>query len=289
MKNLLLSCLFSISTFYSIAQQQIPNGDFEEWGTYSKCSNLDSIGNFMSADELISNYCSPLQSIIKTNSSYSGTYAVKIIPLDISPVGLIANNIRIGTDLTNPDQGIPFSSKPSSLKGYYKGLLGSGDSLGITIKLKNNNGIVAQGKFTQKSNILVDAYTLFEINLNYNSLNTSDPDSLVIFISLGTSNANERLNQNTEIYLDNLTFDYSITTSTTAYASTSPISVYAANKNINFSESVSDVHIVDMIGAQKLQEASNTKLLNAAALTTGMYIVTYKYHNAYFSKKVVIE
>ena len=89
--------------------------------------------------------------------------------------------------------------------------------------------------------------------------------------------------------IDNLQFEYPTPTSNTNYSATSSINVFAANKNINFSENVSDVHVVDMTGASKMQETASTQQLNVATLKSGLYVVTYMYNDTYFSKKIVLE
>jgi hypothetical protein len=93
----------------------------------------------------------------------------------------------------------------------------------------------------------------------------------------------------TKAVIDNLQFEYATPTVTTHYTSTSSINVFAANKNINFSDNVSDVHVVDMTGVNALQETASTKQLNAGNLKNGLYVVTYKYNDNYFSKKIVLE
>jgi hypothetical protein len=44
-----------------------------------------------------------------------------------------------------------------------------------------------------------------------------------------------------------------------------------------------------MTGVNALQETASTQQVNAANLKSGLYVVTYKYNDNYFSKKIVIE
>jgi len=292
MKNALLILLLAAQTFFSAAQNTplLPNGDFENWAAFSPCPAIDSIGNFIFLDETLNNldqnFCNTTPSIFKSTDVYSGNYAVKMTGYYHLGDGVGANQISLGNNIAENGRGIPFTGRPTKLIGYYKFTKGGSDILGISVSAYSTSaGEIFNEKLTITTSVL--NYTKFEIILNYDATITDNPTNLNLTIAIG--NTNNQANAATILYIDNLAFEYATTTSTTNYTSTSAINVYAANRNINFSENVSDVHVVDMVGAQKIQETSTTKTLNAASLTTGMYIVTYKYNDAYYSKKVVIE
>ena len=96
-------------------------------------------------------------------------------------------------------------------------------------------------------------------------------------------------NPNSYVLIDDLVFEYGPTTATTSASTTSPVNVYTTLKDINFSNEVSDVAIYNLVGSQELNQTAATKTVNAAALKSGMYVVTYKYNDNFYSKKVVIE
>lgn len=304
MKNLLLAITFSVTSFYSIAQQQIPNGDFENWVSSPYCFGLDSADNFLTGDAFTylnakkntgSGTC-PGSPNYKSGDSQSGAHALTISARYIANQPnfnfvTLGNANDFGGLFGIGSEGVPFTGQPTKLTGYYKlNTTVTTDELKISVSGENANSSssgIFYGIFTTLGN--QDLYKKFEINLAYNPSDPSNPTTLKLVIAVGNGNDNS-MDENTIAFIDNLVFEYDNTaTSTLTYTTTSPINVYAANKNINFSENVSDVHVVDMVGSQKMQEALTTKTLNAASLTAGMYIITYKYNDAYYSKKVVIE
>lgn len=312
MKTLLLTAAMIASILTSFAQTQIPNGDFEDWSAVSNCKKgIDSLNNFFSSENfmyynnLISGnkveYCPDNAMPLKSTDKQSGNYALRLgaLTYSLNQIPYYSYNfVTLGTaelsgsgnNIGIASMGIPFTGRPTKLTGYYKFIPGvDTDSLNLIVAGYDNlkGDSLFYGQFITSST--QSTYKKFEIKLNYNTADQSDPILLYIGIIVGSLQT-PFIDPNTVAFIDNLVFEYdNPTTSTINYTSTSPINVYAANKNINFSENVSDIHVVDMIGAHKMQAASATKTLDAAALTTGMYIVTYKYNDAYFSKKVVIE
>ena len=292
MKKLLLSVTFATLSLFSIAQNQtVPNGDFEDWLPFSFCPNIDSLQGYITYDEFIfteTGSCSSHLMVKKSTDKYSGTYALELNPyydgIDYLSSGVYSSLNLFETAI----QGVPFASTPNKLTGYYKFNQGvSDDNFFISAQVSDKYGYsIADGYMLISETI--STYTKFEIPLNNSNNNTNPPKTLVITFLIGNT-LYDTASPLTKLVIDNLQFEYDTPTATNNFTSTSPINVFAANKNINFSENVSDVHVVDMVGAQKIQETTNTKIVNAASLTTGMYIVTYKYNDAYFSKKVVIE
>jgi len=284
MKKLLLSAALVASSLLSFAQTPaVPNGDFENWSTTGSCGPVPA--EYISEADLFNESlaeCPTASGITKSTNKYSGTYALQLSPLNY--IIDMSNGLYSGTSVSDQD-GVAFTGRPTKLIGYTKFTKGGTDTLGIFVDLLDNNGDeVGFGELSINSTQA--GYTRFELTITYIPTNTNAVSNLGIGFGLGS--ADNSASANSVALIDGLTFEYP-TTATMNFTSTSPINVYAANKNINFSENVSDVNVVDMIGASKMQEASATKTLNAAALTTGMYIVTYKYNDAYFSKKVVIE
>lgn len=283
MKKLLLTSALIASSLLSFAQTPLaPNGDFENWST-SSCGSVPT-QYITEADYMYSSIsqCPTSTGITKSTNKYSGTYALQLTTL-VFMGSNVGNGLAIST---GSNEGIVFNGRPTKLVGYTKFTKGGLDTLGMYVEIDDANGNkIAYNELTLSSS--QSGYTKFEISLVYNPLFTSPPTTLYFGIGLGDKNGSA--SSNTIALIDGFSFVYPTTTGTTNYTSTSPINVYAANKNINFSENVSDVHVVDMVGANKMQETASTKTLDAATLTTGMYIVTYKYNDAYFSKKVVIE
>lgn len=291
--------------FSLFAQTQIPNGDFENWSTTSVCGETDSLDNFLSAKSFYySNYtesdgipfCPDAPSALKSTDKQSGNYALKLEVLKYSE-NHFYNFVTLGTAIysTQDDggwvsQGIPFTGRPTKLTGYYKFAQGaSTDVLMIEVFGSNSTSedYLFHGKFIASSN--QSSYKKFELILDYPTTDLTNP-SVLSFIIISGNSQNGYSAPGTVAFIDNLFFQYDdFTTATTNYTYSNIINVFAANKTINFSENVSDIHVVDMLGAEKINQSNTAKAVNASSLNTGMYIVTYKYNDNYFSNKVVIE
>ncbi|MFZ4799828.1 MAG: T9SS type A sorting domain-containing protein [Bacteroidia bacterium] len=193
--------LVNLIFFKVDAQTSIPNSGFESW--------TDSI-NAMSWKSFNVNGPNPslsFHSIKKTTDSYSGSYAIKLESKTVPVIGNLPGLAALGfNDQTYKfEGGIPFSICPKSLKGYYKYTCIGNDSMLIFILLtKTTNGIkdtIGFGSFTNKNN--VNAYTQFIVPIAYNTLLTSNPDTMniVLLSSIGT------VGNGTLLFIDDLSID----------------------------------------------------------------------------------
>ena len=289
---LLITSLLGFTLTLTAQNQPVPNGDFENWKPFSFCPSIDSLEGYNIYDEFIFTEfgeCPTYPIIKKSTDKYSGNYALEMKPY-YDGSNYYSSGVYSSLDLFEESiQGIPFTSKPTKLTGYYKFNSGTtGDDFVISVQVSDRFGYsIGDGTIiiTESTN----AYTKFEILLAYASNNNNNaPSSLVIVLLVGNQTF-DTANPLSKAVIDNLQFEYPTPTSTTNYSATSSINVFAANKNINFSENVSDVHVVDMTGASKMQETASTQQLNVATLKSGLYVVTYMYNDTYFSKKIVLE
>lgn len=277
MKKLLLSTILVAISLVSFAQTAIPNAGFETWED-AVCEG-EAPSNYTTGADLAQQTgfpCPEATGIAKSTNKYAGTYA-----LEITPRIALESTLNNGVFLFEE-----FTGRPSKLIGYTKFTKGGTDTLGIAVAIGNDDDEdeIASAEVTISES--QNGYTKFEIPFVYNTANTSKVTGLAIFITIGDKKG--LASESTIALIDELSLVYA-PTATVNYKSTSSINVFASNKTINFSENVSDVHVVDMVGSSKMQEAASTKALNAASLNTGLYIVTYKYNDNYYSKKVVIE
>jgi hypothetical protein len=278
MKKILLSAALAATSLLSFAQTPaVPNGGFENWEDAS-CEGTEIPSGYISAADLFNEengFCPSSTGITKATNKYSGTYALQLKPQVFLGASL-GNGVFLQSD---------FTGRPTKLVGYTMFTKGGTDTLGIFVGIGDeNDDEVAYGEVTLSAS--QGDYTKFEITLDYTD-NTSEPTYVVIGFTIGNT-TNGYATASTTALIDALSFEYTAT-STVNYAAKSPINVFAANNVINFSENVSDVHVVDMLGANKIQEAASTKTVSANSLNSGLYIVTYNYNGNYFSKKVVIE
>ncbi len=280
-KNLLTSVLVATSLLSFAQTPAVPNGGFENWT--SSCGEKPS--QYITQADYMSNAlgsCPTSSGVSKSTDKYSGTYALRLAAMNYMGV-LMSNGVTLSPSIS--EIGVDFNGRPTKLIGYTKFTKGGSDLLTIGVEVDD-----AGGNELAYNDVTISTtqagYTQFEISLTYDQSNTSAAATLIIGFDLGNGND---ASANSVALIDALSFEYGNATSTVSYSAKSPINVFAANKNINFSENVSDVHVVDMVGANKMQEASSTKTVNTASLNSGLYIVTYNYNGNYFSKKVVIE
>jgi len=294
MKNILQTALLLGCSLTAFSQTPVPNGDFESWFPYDECTNTDSLAGYISFDELlfdVSSTCPSSPIAVKSTDKYSGTYALELNPyFDGSDYYL--SSVYSSSHYEQIPTGVPFTDTPSKLTGYVKFNQTGNDILTILVEISDKDGNnKGWGYFIQKTS-LTD-YTKFELPIIYDPQYTGAATNLIVAFSVGeqqtSTNENTKAHEGTKMVADNLVFEYGTTTATTNYTSASPINVFTAPKNINFSEQVSEVTVMDMVGAQKISQSNATQTINAASLNSGLYIVTYKYKDAYFSKKVVIE
>lgn len=140
--------------------------------------------------------------IIKDSTSpYSGRYCAKLenmepsttMPNNIDPgvmtLGKFTLTISGTTPSTSLSGGIPFTSTPSDLKGYYQYAPQSGDSCQIAIVLTKTNtsthkpDTVAYSLF--QSDATVSSWTLFDLPLTYKIMEAPDSMNVTIMSSTG--------------------------------------------------------------------------------------------------------
>jgi len=185
--------------------QQMPNGSFETWtqtGSYAEPNSWStpnpttaSLGTFTVTKE--------------TAVVQSGTAAAKIQTksvLGIQIPGLLTLgtfSINLVTMEAKIEGGTPFTSRPSSLTGYYQYEPKFGDECFVGVLLLKQIGnswdTLGTGSFASTSNILT--WTPFTANINYNS--QDDPTHLNIII-LSSDRNNPQ--PNSTLYIDNLSF-----------------------------------------------------------------------------------
>lgn len=138
--------------------------------------------------------------VSKSTDSYSGTYAVRLETMDAGrPMfGAIATGV-IGEDLF--ENGIPFGSRPETMKGFAKYSVVPGDSAFIIAIFKKQGEPIAMvyHVFTGSS----DIYQFFEETITW-SVPDIYPDTLMVFAS--SSNFNGMQVVGSVLMLDEMIF-----------------------------------------------------------------------------------
>jgi len=297
-KTLLISGALFASILTSSAQNQFPNGDFEDWTTLTPCPNLESPEGYLTADAItyyvIANtgfaICNPTPSISKSTDAYSGTYALRMTATNMFDE-ISSNALMLGDDIEavfedESLQSLPFTGRPVKLTGYYKFTQGGSDQISMQLFIANETEAIAHGELEITSS--TSEYTKFEIALEYQS--EEDPTELSFGVILRDPESDEEANAASVFLLDNLTFEYDDpVTSTKNFRASDRVNVYASSNQLVFSSSVSEVTILSSTGERKITENGNLKTLNASSLQTGIYIVNFQHEGNYYSKKIAIQ
>ncbi len=177
MKKLIIA--FAVLTSFSSNAQTLSNPNFENWaatpGYYADTMPL----NWWSF------YCNTVH---LTTDASAGSYASKIqgwFSCGIAQ-GIMVNGTAPATYGSFMDAGTPFTSKPTSISGFYKYTdVTAGDSAEVTIILKRYNISTMQRDTISYSTQALPAsagYTLFTVTMN-DLLPGVTPDSIIIMFN----------------------------------------------------------------------------------------------------------
>lgn len=200
-KNLTLVILLLLSLV--IKAQQIPNAGFTNWIN-------DSTPNGWNPKLIYDLVITTLEfnSVAKTNDGHTGTAAKittsKTVPLigtvlpGVMSLGKYTQSVLFGNSASG---GFPVSVKVTRLKGYYKYLGVSGDSLKMAVICTKNGDSIGMGSLI--SNAPQSNYISFDIPLTYSQPLT--PDTLnIIFMSSGGKSPKI----GSSLFIDDLSIDF---------------------------------------------------------------------------------
>jgi hypothetical protein len=187
--------LFTISIVFAFTcaygQETIPNKNFENWITQYHPKNWETTNLLL---PLGVNNC------YRSTNSYTGTYALHLESIDLD--GLIVPGVAtLGTlEIFNTSGGIPFTSKPVALKGFYQHP-SSGDEILIGIEFFKDGEAIGGGLWTTSDS--VSDYTEFIIPILFYS--NQNPDTLNITLLTNQFKAGS------SVFIDALEFEYELT------------------------------------------------------------------------------
>ncbi len=174
----------------------ILNGDFESWQTL----NNEQPNNWYTSNSGFLGWST--LPVTKTTDSYSGTFAMRIENV-INTVGFGMGYALAGPQGTNgPSPGFPVTSRDSTFSGYYK-FIPQGDTLTFG-SIMFYQGIQVGWGFFQNSNI-VNSYTYFTTNINYDVSFLGTPDSATVFVLPFQGGGNPH--GNSVLFVDKLGFN----------------------------------------------------------------------------------
>lgn len=189
MMKLKLSLSLSLLTFLGFAQ----NNNFENWSTTTLMQ--DSLDGWSSTNQAVKAITSTITTLFKSNDASAGSHAAHIqtAPFGFAAtpvVGIMVNgkaNLTFDAVTTKyvSGGGIPFGIKPPSLNGQYK-INGSYPGL-IQVLLTEYNTTLQQrdtiGFGSLQLSSANNIYTSFSVPINYQSTNTPDTLTIIVYAS----------------------------------------------------------------------------------------------------------
>ncbi len=174
--------------FSAALQAQIPNANFEEWGT------ADPEG------WLTSNIAGVITNVTQSTDAQSGSFAVRGEVIDLGAGALLSPWLFSGQ---LPDISFPIDQQYMRLTGWYQFSPQGGDELVIEVLMQDN----VSGNFGEGSVVITNSqssYAQFAIDITYTGTGIPDIGSITIAVSnMGNASG---ANPGTFFLLDNLEF-----------------------------------------------------------------------------------
>jgi len=215
--SLFAMLLLLFTAMVARAQQQIPNGSFENriFTEYQADVPAGAAGmRWVSGDSLMFLRCgwSQQPQVAKVTDAHSGQYALCLQEsFYVAPVGgnVVQENgggyISLGVFDTNSFMpvGVPYTERPSALTGFYKltADTAGADSANIRIGFKNAGFLIGQGGQLFYTN--TNTWQPFTIPINWS--NNQYPNKLMLDMAVGSTDL-VCSDTSTRFYLDDLSF-----------------------------------------------------------------------------------
>jgi len=202
-RQLLLLCLAYVA-ITAYGQTAIPNGNFETWNsiTYDFPLNYPYNSNY----DVLYRYQSALAfNVEKTTPAYHGSNAVKLTTTGSETQTAIGYFINVNPNNGNPftwSGGMPYTQKPTGIRGYYKYNVAAGDSALIFAVF--SKGGVNIGTYLFNIGQVHTDFTLF--NFTFNPPLAEDPDSVIFAATSSNILVNENGVAGSVLILDSVSF-----------------------------------------------------------------------------------
>jgi hypothetical protein len=179
----IILAIFSINNVYT---QNVPNGDFENWGTrilYEEPVSWNT-GNMLS-------FVYDQTTAVPTTDSYNGNYALRLeakqsgeevlFGFALSDGIITEGSLEEGFQFTG---GIPLSGTPTQLSGFYKYSIPFGDAGIIMISFKKNGVVIGE----EYHLLLFNSNSYSEIDIPISDLPDIPDTALIAFASTNPAN-----------------------------------------------------------------------------------------------------
>jgi len=297
MKKIFTTMFFVLTAaaFMAVNAQQIPNNGFENWSGGKPVSwdapniNLGLTTIFTVTEE--------------TTNPYAGSKSCKIETKANPLGGNLPGFITLGTfDLMTQtiNGGMPFTLRPTKLKGYYKYTPGTGDQAFFGIGLSKWTGSTRDtiGEGFLLAPMPVATWTQFEVDINWTS--TDNPDSVnIIIASSDLVGGNYVLGS--VLWVDELVFEFGPVGYDANDLTVLPVQNYpnpfSNVTNIDFVSPVNAIYefsVYDLVGAEVYKRSIeavtglNSFEFSAENLPVGMYMYKLQSGNIRQTKTMLI-
>lgn len=216
------------SAFKAVATAGIdtlPNLNFERWIGYLNYSDPSPFRVWATANKTVDlNPAVFFPTTEKTTDAHSGQFAARMFSTDQYPgMPFITGNVTTGVfnvDLANPLEsliaGVPYKSRPTKFKGWFKyipgpkGPAGEMDSCEIRITMTKYNFALGQkdtiAHSYYRTTDTVDVYTQFDINVQYRSQDL--PDTIELIFASSSAGSLFLGRPNSTLYIDDVTLEF---------------------------------------------------------------------------------
>lgn len=281
MKKIIFVLLYLIGfTAYS---QEIPNPGFEVWQNDAGYDEPETWTTPNSTSYVFPFY---VLTVTKETDAYEGSFSAKLETKEIIGIpvpGLITLgelHVDVFNNTSEITGGVPFSSRPDKINGYFKYFPQPNDSLLIAVfMLKHNNSTgnldtIGIGAFSSAQT--TNSFTAFEAAIDYYTEDIPDSMNILILSSDVTNPVVGSI-----LYVDNLSFSNDVGNDYSSLETAGNVFPNPANDrlffNLNaFSNNI--IEIYDLSGKRLIFKKINAGIsktdLNIESLSPGVYIVS---------------
>ena len=210
-QTLLFGILFSFLFTGAFAQQQIPNGDFENWETHALGFDFPTGWDTPNPDL----YPADTLNVRLSNDAAHGSHSALLETILVASIFVTPGALTLGdflvdyaTNTATFEGGIPFTDRPLAIKGSIKNYPAANDSSMLSVLFTKYSAAKGQrdtiGFGVIYFNETYDSWTSFTTPI-YFSDTVSNPDTMNIIVV--SSNIAAPVNGG-HMFIDNLAFEY---------------------------------------------------------------------------------
>jgi hypothetical protein len=272
--TLIISIIAIIFSATSMAQDSIPNNDFENWYSSTTPYNWETTNIFLPPG---------IATCTQDSNAYNGNLAIRLEMIKVDEF-LIPGVATLGhVEFNSVSGGIPYTDKPNSMSGFVKHPE-HGDSVFVAIQFFKNGQIIGSGTWGTSDSI--PAYTSFSAPIQFFS--NENPDTMNIILLTDPNK------QGSVLIVDDLHLE--IQTGTTSNKEIKKLHIYpnpAINElNIDPQTITYYDYSIYNISGKKLQEENNILgrgKANLGILNPGTYIIVVRENDKILGRELFIK